>query len=103
MQFIARGSKAWRKKQLPLDWGEFLFPIMLRTAAQFRSSIKDNLAQAALKTERIDAPGIRGERRFLIRANGRDATKIKEGTLSEGFDHLRRWVVGQAEVRKGAK
>lgn len=49
-----------------------------------------------MKIELIDAPGMWGERRYRIRVDGREAAKIKEATLSEIFDRLRRWVVKRA-------
>ena len=68
---------------------------MPRANARFRLSIKDNKTRTALKVELIDAPGLWGERRYRIRVNGREATKVKEATLTEVFDRLRRWVVGR--------
>jgi len=37
-----------------------------------------------------------GERRYRIRLNGRAPETIKEATLTEVFDRLRRWLVRQA-------
>ena len=66
---------------------------MPRTAAQYRISIRDNAARTTLKVELIEAPGLWGERRYRLKVNGREATKLKEATLTEIFDRLRRWLV----------
>ncbi len=77
--------------------GKFLFELMPRAAARFRLSIKDNKMRSGLKVELIEAPGIWGERRYQIRVNGQQAEKIKEATLTEVFDRLRRWLVARAD------
>ena len=69
---------------------------MARAPARFRISINDNLARLAVKIELIDAPGLWGDRRYRVRVDGREATRIKEATLTEIFDRLRRWVVTRA-------
>ena len=66
---------------------------MPRSAARFRLSIKDKKTGTALKVELIDAPGMWGERRYRLRMNGREPTHVKEATLTEIFDRLRRWLV----------
>ncbi len=65
--------------------------------ARFRLSIKDNTSRWGLKGELVDVPGRWGERRYQIRVNGKEAEKIREATVTEVFEHLRRWVVGWAE------
>ena len=70
---------------------------MPTSPARFRISIKDQHTGNGLKVELIDAPGIWGERRYKIRLNGKPSAKIKEATLSEVFNRLRRWTVSQAE------
>ncbi len=65
--------------------------------ARFRISIKDHHTGEALKVELVDSPGLWSERRYKIRLNGRPATKVKEATLSEVFNRLRRWTVTRAE------
>jgi hypothetical protein len=74
---------------------------MPRAPARFRLSIKDNRTRTGLKVELIEAPGLWGERRYQIRVNGRDAEKIKEATLTEVFDRLRRWLVARADCGDG--
>jgi hypothetical protein len=74
---------------------------MPRVNARFRISIKDKVTGRAVKIELIDAPGMWGERRYKIRVDGREATRVKEATLSEIFDRLRRWVVQRAETTAG--
>jgi hypothetical protein len=66
---------------------------MGRSKARFRISIKDQLDGKTLKVELIESPGYWGERRFTIRANGRQAKKLQEATLTQVFDRLRRWAV----------
>ena len=68
-----------------------MFWVMPRHAARFRLSIKDNRSRVGLKVELIEAPGLWGERRYKIRVNGKEATRIKEATLTEVFERLRRW------------
>jgi hypothetical protein len=70
---------------------------MPKSGARFRLSIKDNKTRSGIKVELIEAPGIWGDRRYQIRVNGRQAEKIKEATLTEVFDRLRRWVVARAD------
>jgi hypothetical protein len=72
---------------------------MARISARFRVSIKDQQTKRILKVELIDAPGLWGERRYRIRMNDRHPDRIKEATLTEIFERLRRWVVQQAEAR----
>lgn len=67
-----------------------------RSPARFRLSSQDNLTRTLIKVELLEAPGIGGERRDQIRVNGPDAEKVKEATLTEVFDRLRRWVVSRA-------
>lgn len=69
---------------------------MPRSAARFRVSIKDNKAGRALKVELIESPGLWGERRYRIRMDGREPANVKEATLTEIFDRLRRWLVRRA-------
>jgi hypothetical protein len=66
---------------------------MGRPAARFRISIKDNQTLTVLKVELIECPGLWGERRFRLRVNNREPARIKEATLTEVFDRLRRWLV----------
>ena len=70
---------------------------MPRPIARFRISIKDKKMRESLKVELTEAPGIWGERRYQIRLNGREPEKIKEATLTEVFDRLRRWLVRRAD------
>ena len=69
---------------------------MPRAAARFRFSIKDKKTGTALKVELIEAAGPWGERRYRIRLNGREPAHVKEATLTEIFERLRRWVVKRA-------
>lgn len=69
---------------------------MPRAMARFRLSLKDNKTNTVLKVELIDAPGLWGERRYRLRVNGREPAHLKEGTLTEVFDRLRRWLVRRA-------
>jgi len=73
-----------------------LFSLMPRADARFGLSIKDKRTGTALKVELIDAPGLWGERRYRIRLNGREPQQVKEATLTEIFERLRRWVVRRA-------
>lgn len=68
---------------------------MGRSPARFRISIKDNKTGKALKVELIDAPGLWGERRFRLRQNSRNPDQIKEASLTEVFERLRKWIVKQ--------
>ena len=69
---------------------------MGRPTARFRISIKDNKTSTGLKVELIGSPGLWGEKRFRLRVNGREPKVIKEATLSEVFNRLRRWLVKRA-------
>ena len=69
---------------------------MAREKSRFRVSICDKKAGDTLKIELIDAPGLWAERRYKIRVNGRAASQMPEGTLTEVFDRLRRWMVKRA-------
>ena len=66
---------------------------MGKSAARFRISIKDNESSTAIKVELIECPGRWGEKRFRLRVNNRDPVRIKEATLTDVFDRLRRWLV----------
>jgi len=68
---------------------------MGRSPARFRISIKDNKTGKALKVEMIDAPGLWGERRFRLRQNDKEPEQVKDATLTEVFDRLRKWLVKQ--------
>jgi hypothetical protein len=70
---------------------------MPRSPARFRLSIKDNQTRTLIKVELIEAPGICGERRDQIRVNGQEAERVKEATLTEVFERLRRWAVARTE------
>jgi hypothetical protein len=70
---------------------------MPRADARFRLSFKDKKTGAGLKVELIESPGLWGERRYRIRLNGREATRVKEATLTEIFERLRRWIVRRAD------
>ncbi len=76
--------------------GEFWVEYMPKSEARFRVSIKDNKTRAGIKVELIDAPGLWGERRYRLRLNGREPDHVKEATLTEVFDRLRRWLVKRA-------
>jgi hypothetical protein len=69
---------------------------MPRSVARFRLSIKDNKTRERIKVELIEAPGLWGERRYRLRQNGRAPRKMKDATLPEVFDRLRRWLVKRA-------
>jgi len=66
---------------------------MGRSAARFRISIKDNQTSTVIKVELIEVSGLWGEKRFGLRVNNREPDRIKEATLTEVFDRLRRWLV----------
>jgi hypothetical protein len=66
---------------------------MPRADAQYRISIRDIAARKTLKVELIETRGLWGERRYRLRVNGREPATIKEATLTEIFDRLRRWLV----------
>jgi hypothetical protein len=68
---------------------------MGRSPARFRISIKDNKTGRVLKVELIDAQGLWGERRFRLRQNDKEPEQVKEASLTEVFDRLRKWVVKQ--------
>ena len=76
---------------------------MPRLPARFRPSIKDNQTRTGLKVELIEAPGLWGGGvvRVVTDAatggSGKDAENVKNGTLTEVFERLRRWVVARAE------
>ena len=76
--------------------GEFWVERMPKSDARFRVSIKDNKTRTGIKVELIDAPGLWGERRYRLRLNGREPDRLKEATLTEVFDRLRRWLVKRA-------
>ena len=67
-----------------------------KTRARFRISIKDNKRRERIKVELIAAAGLWGERRYRLRQNGREPATVKEATLAEVFDRLRRWLVKRA-------
>jgi hypothetical protein len=46
-----------------------------------------------IKVELIENPGPWGEKRFRLRVNDREPRQIKEATLTEVFERLRRWLV----------
>lgn len=69
---------------------------MPREKSRFRISICDRHAGETLKVELIDVSDPWNERRYKIRVNGRVATQMPEGTLTEVFDRLRRWMVKRA-------
>ena len=46
-----------------------------------------------IKVELIESDGLWGDARFRVRVNGRSARRIKEATLTQVFDELRRWLV----------
>ncbi len=70
-----------------------------RRRARFRISLKDQLGGETLKIELIPAPNETpfvsnpAAGRYRIRVNGRASTKVKEATLTDIFDRLRRWLV----------
>lgn len=74
---------------------------MARAKARFRLSFKDQHTGESLKIELIEAPDESpfppnaSQRRYRVRVNGRAATKVKEATLTDIFDRLRRWLVGR--------
>lgn len=76
--------------------GEFLMQAMPRAAARFRVSLKNYKTRTAIKVELIEAPGLWSERRYRLRLNGREPDRIKEATLTEILDRLRRGLVKRA-------
>ena len=66
---------------------------MSRHVARFRISIKDQQTSKMIKVELIENPGLWGEKRFRLRVNNREPRRIKEATLTDVFDRLRRWLV----------
>ena len=74
---------------------------MGRSKSRFRISICDKETGETLKVELIEAPGLWSERRYKIRVNGKAATQLPEGTLTEVFDRLRRWMVKRVSVDGG--
>ena len=85
----------------------FLCLAMARLDARFRLSVKDQSTKESLKGELIPAPNETpfasnpAAQRYRVRVNGRAATKVKDVTLTEVFDRLRRWLVIRAR-RQGA-
>lgn len=69
---------------------------MPKSGARFWVSIKGNKPRTTIKVELIEAPGLWGERRYRLRLNGREPAQVKEATLTEVFDRLRRWLVKRA-------
>ena len=67
---------------------------MARRKARFRISLKDNLTGQALKIELLSWI----VERYLVRQNGRSASRITEATLSVVCARLRRWLVRQAKT-----
>ena len=59
-------------------------------------SPKDNKTRTGIKVELIEVRGLWGERRYRLRLNGREPAHVKEATLTEVFDRLRRWLVKRA-------
>jgi hypothetical protein len=84
-------------KGLPILRGKILVWAMSRLVARFSLSVKDNKMRTALKVELIEARGLWGERRYRLRVNGRKPANLKEATLTEVFDRLRRWMVRRAD------
>jgi hypothetical protein len=66
---------------------------MGRQIARFRISIKDQQTSKMIKVELIECPGLWGEKRFRLRVNNREPRRIKDATLTEVFERLRRWLV----------
>ncbi|HVT72383.1 MAG TPA: hypothetical protein VHD61_04550, partial [Lacunisphaera sp.] len=70
--------------------------------ARFRLSLKDHTTGELLKIELIPVPNETpfvsnpAGLRYRIRVNGKASTRIREATLTEVFDRLRRWLVLQA-------
>ena len=69
---------------------------MARSTARFRLSIMDNRTRTGIKVELIEAKRLWGERRYRLRLDGREPEHVKEATLTEVFDRLRRWLVKRA-------
>lgn len=82
---------------------------MARARARFRLSLKDQQTGESLKVELLEAPDESpfppnpSQRRYRVRVNGKAATKVKEATLTEVFDRLRRWMVGRARTAGPAR
>ena len=66
---------------------------MGRSKSRFRISICDKESGETVKVELIDAHSVWSERRYKIRVNGKTASQMPEGTLTQVFDRLRRWMV----------
>ena len=83
--------------------GQFFCLDMARLSARFRLSLKDRKSGESLKVELIEAPNESpfvsnpAARRYRVRVNGKAATKVKDVTLTEAFDRLRRWLVARAK------
>ena len=66
-------------------------------------SLKDQASGESLKVELIPASNETpfasnpAAKRYRIRINGKASTKVKEATLTEVFDRLRRWLVTRAK------
>ena len=69
----------------------------------FVLSLKDQASGESLKVKLIPAPNETpfasnpAAKRYRIRINGKASTKVKEATLTEVFDRLRRWLVTRAK------
>lgn len=82
---------------------------MARTSARFRLSLKDQQTKESLKIELIPAPNESlfisnpAAHRYRVRVNGKASTKVKDVTLTEVFNRLRRWLVARAAKPHGAE
>jgi hypothetical protein len=65
---------------------------MARQTARFRISVKDNASGSHFKVELIQTSGLWGERRFILRVNGRQPRRLRVASLTQVCDQLRRWL-----------
>ena len=99
---MSRWPTLAKLKGLRLARVQIFCAVMARAQARFRLSLKDQQTGESLKIELIETldespfPPNPNQRRYRVRVNGKAATKVKEATLTEVFDRLRRWLVGRA-------
>ena len=81
---------------------QFFIRIMGRHRARFRLSLKDQQTKESLKVELIPAPNETpfvsnpAAQRYRVRVNGKAATKVKDVTLTEALNRLRKIKKGHA-------
>jgi hypothetical protein len=67
---------------------------MPRLKPRFRISVKDYRTGKTLLVELVDQP-FPGSRRYWLRVDGRNATRLSEASLTTVFRRLRSWLVKQ--------